>query len=240
MSVAVAAQPDAQGTVPEGHAHTPDAQICPRVHAVPHAPQLLVSVIRLVHVPGAVPHATPPDGQRQFPALQSAPEGHVVLHEPQCVGSLIVSTQMVAGGTVLGHTCWVGVQPHVPAMHDCVRWHGVPHAPQCAGSTARSTSQPSPRLLLQSARPLGQVVPQTPPVHVAMNPTGAPQFISQPPQCSGSLMTSTHDVPHSTVPGGHVVMHTPAEQTLPVAHGVPHAPQFAADVMSASHPLDAT
>jgi len=46
------------------------------------------------------------------------------------------------------------------------------------------------------------------------------------------FLRSTQPPSHAVVPVGHPVFtHAPAEQTSPVAHALPHAPQFAPSVV---------
>ncbi len=58
-------------------------------HAVPHAPQLTLSVCRLTHASDAPePHAERPEGHTQALPEQNCPAGQTVPHAPQ----LFVST----------------------------------------------------------------------------------------------------------------------------------------------------
>jgi hypothetical protein len=70
--------------------HTPAWHELPAVHTVPHAPQLLLFVIRSTHMPEQlicpeIGHI----GATHAPAEHTgvAPE-HAVVHEPQCIGSV--------------------------------------------------------------------------------------------------------------------------------------------------------
>jgi hypothetical protein len=50
----------------------------------------------------------------------------------------------------------------------------------------------------QLAKPLLQVIPQTPPLQTAAPLAGASHTVLHPPQCSMSLMLSTQLAPHGT------------------------------------------
>lgn len=61
------------------------------------------------------------------------------------------------------------------------------HAPQCAASVERSTSQPSPGIMLQSAKPAWQLNPQVPPTQVGVAFGRAGHALSHDPQRVTSL-----------------------------------------------------
>jgi hypothetical protein len=46
---------------------------------------------------------------------------------------------------------------------------------------------------------------------------------------------STHELLQLVRPVPQVVVHTPTEQTCPVVHALPHAPQFAASLAVSVH-----
>jgi hypothetical protein len=66
--------------------HLPALQVCPLPHAMPHAPQLVASVIRLLHVPE---QSVWPLAQAHWPALQVCPLPHAMPHVPQLAASVI-------------------------------------------------------------------------------------------------------------------------------------------------------
>lgn len=96
--------------------HRPATHDCPIGQRVPHAPQLLLSVASVAHIPpgqhvapvaqrAAVPH-------RQLPPTQVSPVPHAGMH---------------------------GERMQVPAMHSSPIAHACPHAPQFAVSESAST-----------------------------------------------------------------------------------------------------
>jgi len=64
----------------------------PAPHAVPHAPQLAVSVVRLTHLP---PQLVSPAPHTQLLAEHCCPLPHAFPHAPQLLGSLLVATQLL-------------------------------------------------------------------------------------------------------------------------------------------------
>ena len=64
----------------------------PRVHTVPHAPQLFGSNCVDVHPEG---HSIAPNPQVHAPAVHCARFGHIVPHAPQLLRSVIVFAQVV-------------------------------------------------------------------------------------------------------------------------------------------------
>lgn len=66
--------------LPHPEEHFPDWQVCPEGQAAPHAPQLLLSIWRLVHLPLQVMR---PDAQAQVPLVQACPAAHALPQPPQ-------------------------------------------------------------------------------------------------------------------------------------------------------------
>ncbi len=134
-----------QSTCPEGHAQlalppAPVVQSSPPRHATPHAPQLALSVVRLLHAPA---HTVWPPGHEvaQLPATQICPAAQALPHAPQLSRSICVFAQYAADPPSRPpspppppHT--VSVAPHVvahaPAEHTWPDGHAVPHTPQFA------------------------------------------------------------------------------------------------------------
>jgi hypothetical protein len=63
------------------------------------------------------------------------------------------------------------------------------------------------------------------------------QGMLQAPQFAGSLVVSTHAVPHSWVPPEQVVAQTLDEQACPLGQALPQAPQLAASFVVFTHEL---
>ena len=57
----------------------------------------------------------------------------------------------------------------------------------------------------------------------------------QSPQLLGSVVGSTHAVPHNLSPVAQVRVHEPAEQTFPPVHIVPQAPQLFGSLARSAH-----
>jgi hypothetical protein len=99
--------------VPAGHAQVPLWQVMPPLHALPHAPQLALSVDSLTQVP---PHIVLPAMHAHAPLLQ-APPAHVVV--PDSYTQPCVSFEHVAKVFVFAHvvpTAWqTGSALHVHA-----------------------------------------------------------------------------------------------------------------------------
>jgi hypothetical protein len=73
--------------------HAPPEHTCPEGHVVPHAPQFVLLVLVLTHMPL---HTTWPVGQLspQTPAAHTWSLVHALPHAPQFAGSVIVSTHV--------------------------------------------------------------------------------------------------------------------------------------------------
>jgi hypothetical protein len=63
----------------------------PKLHTVPHAPQFILSLARLVH---PTVHLVWPCGHAHWPAVHDAPPVHTVLQAPQFQLSVCVSMQL--------------------------------------------------------------------------------------------------------------------------------------------------
>jgi len=61
------------------------------------------------------------------------------------------------------------------------------------------------------------------------------QFFMQPPQLFGSFCVSTHAMPQSSLPPLQFNPHLPSAHAWPIAHVVPHAPQFFGSNVSTVH-----
>jgi hypothetical protein len=78
-------------TLPDGHWHLPFTQMFPPVHALPHPPQLLVSVSVWTQLPAQNVRVGSTHVSAHTPEAQSAPVGHLCPQAPQLYGSFWVS-----------------------------------------------------------------------------------------------------------------------------------------------------
>ena len=135
--------------------HVPAMQLWLLVQILPHAPQLLRSVIVVAQYVSAPASPTPPSGvQRVWPAWQSdsqlfatqsgVPPLHRRPHVPQFVGSEVGSMHAPLQRSVSPTQS----TSHVPALHVWSGPHAAPQPPQLAGSAVVSV-QVSP----QTVRP---------------------------------------------------------------------------------------
>lgn len=128
-----------------------------------------------------------------------------------------------------------GRDPRGPAGQGAQR---LPHVLGSSSGTQRSPQTWAPPLQTVSQRPIEQAV---------RPPMGAAHGRSQPPQCRGSLVVSTHVMPQRVgAIGAQPLVHT---RTAPPSLGMsaqmgaasgqtaPQRPQFAAAVRSASQPF---
>ncbi len=123
-----------------------------RLQARPHAPQLRLSVVRLVSQPSAAVWSQSAKPGLQPATAQAPPaqvlivawgSAHAVPHAPQLAGSFAVlahdevpdAMQMMSGAAQ--------VVPQTPPEHTCPAPQGRPQAPQLALSVWVFTSQPS-------------------------------------------------------------------------------------------------
>jgi hypothetical protein len=104
---------------------------------------------------------------------------------------------------------------HAPAAQTLPAVQVVPHAPQLFGSLWRSAQTPWQLVL----PPLHTHCPA---VHVWLDEQVLPQL----PQLFESVPRFTQLPPHGVVPLGHARVQVPRSQSCPLAHAVPHAPQF--------------
>lgn len=106
--------------------HTPLVQAEPGGQTWPHAPQLVLLLLRLTHVPLQL---VKPDRQPlQVPLLQATPGGHWFPHVPQLWGLVFRLTQVPLQLVVpVGHT-------HVPLLQTApLQQRGVVEAHGCPG-----------------------------------------------------------------------------------------------------------
>jgi hypothetical protein len=249
-SVCVLTQTPLHKVSPVGHTHVP-LQIVPPVHALPHAPQLLV----VVKSTQAAPHTPNPVGHTQLPELHVAPLAHFVPQALQLFGSVCVLTQTPP------HKVVPPVHWHVPETQLVPPVHVVVQTPQWFESVCRLT-----QALPHTPNPGGHA--QTPALHVP--PEG--QTIPHAPQLLASFEKFTHvfvlaqrfgnDPPHAThveplhvglpfvaggmghatqavgvqafVFGGHG---TQALLRQPPGHTLPHMPQLLLSAVGSTHAL---
>lgn len=109
------------------------------MQALPHLPQLLLSVVVSVQVE---PHSTSPLVQvlPQAPPEQTSPAGHLLPQAPQLLGSFEVLSQPPAA------VHWVVPEgqevPQAPATQASPDAHTLPHAPQFEASVWTSMHFP--------------------------------------------------------------------------------------------------
>jgi hypothetical protein len=182
-------------------------------------------------------------GVTHAPPLHVWPPAHARPHIPQCAALVLVlvSQPLAALPSQLPKPRVQAPTPQVPAAQvgiaTFVRLQTVPHPPQFAGSTWVLTSQPSPVLLLQLAKPALQVIPHAPDAQVAAAFVRTGHTLLHAPQCAAVLVVLVSQpsaalllqlpkpvlqVPTPQVPNAQVCV-----ATLPRAHARPQAPQFA-------------
>jgi hypothetical protein len=126
-----------------------------------------------------------PQVAMQLPLEQRVFAGHKTPHRPQFALSLERLTQVpLQSDCPTGHT-------HAPLTHEVPPLQTVPHAPQLLLLFAMLISQPSAAIMLQSAKPGLQVIPQVLATQVgaAFAPPG--QARAQPPQLAALIRVST-------------------------------------------------
>jgi hypothetical protein len=102
----------------------------------------------------------------------------------------------------------------LPVTHVWPGLHEVPHAPQFALDVCKSAHVPA-----QSVVPGAQA-------HALFTHTRVPeQICPQNPQFLGSLVRSTHELPHCASPEPHAAEHIPALHTSERRQRFPHDPQ---------------
>lgn len=96
LSALVSRQRPPHTVWPEGQAQRPDSQLCPVTQAVPHAPQLVVSVCTFTQTmrpPVVQMRLGAAQVSAQVPEAQSWPVGQALAQAPQLALSLDTSTQ---------------------------------------------------------------------------------------------------------------------------------------------------
>jgi len=139
---------------PIGQEHMPAAQVCPIGQAVPHEPQLALSLavstqVIAAPVPQTVRGAVHATAQR--PVVQVCPIGQALPHMPQWVSLDCTSTHASP------QRIWPVGHAHAPAVQLCPPEHAIPHAPQFVGSVCVSV-QVAP----QRRCPIGHEPPLSP------------------------------------------------------------------------------
>lgn len=125
----------------------------------PQAPQLALSLLRLVSQPfDGVPSQSPRADMEQVhepiaqPVVPDEPAPpHAAAQAPQLVALVSRFTQVPEQLTVPAG------QAHTPEEHTWPPVHAEPHAPQWVALVLMLVSQPSVRLVLQSPKPTWQV-----------------------------------------------------------------------------------
>jgi hypothetical protein len=234
--------------------HAPPAHDAPalgRLHARPHAPQLLTSAPTLVSQPSA---STPlqlekPPLHAPMRQLASAhtvaalARRHARPQAPQCsMAARRLVSQPVEATLSQSPKPALQVSPHTPPRHAgsplAPPGHARPHVPQCCASVS-SVAQRSP----QKVVPPPQIDPQAPIEHAV--PAG--QRLPQRPQLALSELTGVSQpfIPSPSQlskPARHPARaqrpSTHAGLPLGYAHATPHAPQLVALVaVAVSQPL---
>jgi hypothetical protein len=116
------------------------------------------------------------------------------------------------------------LQAHVPPVQAVPPVHVMPHEPQLFGSVVTST-----QLAPQSVWPAGHAATQAPIEHT----WSAPQTLLQAPQLLTSVLVSTH-TPLQLV-CGLAQPQVPPRHVVPLAHTIPHDPQFELSDFKSTH-----
>lgn len=195
-----------QLVLPGGHRHWLLRHCPPGPQELPQAPQLLGSAWVKVQAP--LHSVWPPKHEAwQLKPVQSCPAWHMVPQLPQFDGSVRDTQRLPQRRKPLGH--WQVELLHVPGPHE------LPHALQFAGSLVVLVHRP-----LQTMKPGGQPIWQTPPTQARPAPHATPQ----PPQLAGSLAVVTHWPLQLVWPGAH--WQEPDWQLLPPVQTTPQPPQL--------------
>lgn len=109
----------------------------------------------------------------------------------------------------------------------------LPQPPQLFGSFCSLTHVVVPLAPGHIESPVGQVSPHLVPSHVADPPVGAGHAVHDVVPHVATALLLTHLVPHKCCPLGHP--QTPAWHTIPLAHGIPHAPQSSVLICRFTH-----
>jgi hypothetical protein len=188
-------------------------------HALPHVPQLMLSVSVKAH---DCPHSVCPasTSQSHRPCTHCVLLLHALPQEPQLELSDVVSTHEVMHSVSPD----AHAETHLPCEHRSPVGHGLPHPPQFFASALRLL-----HVLPQSVCPVPHA--QLPMRQVAPPPHWTPQ----PPQLLRSVSVFTHATPQNVrLSLGHDSVHTPLTQGTPCGHP-PHASVFDDDFFE-EHP----
>jgi hypothetical protein len=193
---------------PVGHAQVPSVQRTPPAHAVPQAPQFLLSVDRSTQV---VPQSVSPVSQVPLhaPATQVVPRMQRMPQPPQFAGSVSVSVHDAPQRIV--------PVPHeqAPATQFAPFAHCVLQLPQLFGSVATSTHE-APQVVVPAPHDVVQVPAEhtSPFAHTFPH---APQLLGS---LSVAVQTPSHRVPS--------LMHwqAPAWHEVPAVQRTPQPPQL--------------
>lgn len=197
--------------------HDPLVQVCPSAQPRPHFPQWCTSVFPSTHAPSqTVSPSLQPVVQAPFehtcPAPQALPQA------PQC--ELLEASTTHAPPQLVSPSAQM--VRHWPREHMCSGGQAFPHAPQWVGLEVTSTHAPS-----QLAVPAGHAAAWHTPSRQLWPDA---QRSSQPPHATALVRVSKQAPPHVVSPSPQDVPHRRCEQTDPVEHPVPHAPQWRASL----------
>jgi hypothetical protein len=124
-------------------------QLSPMAQAVPHAPQLVMSLVRFAH---RAPHSELPAAQSQVPPAQTAPAGQALPQAPQFAGSFSGSMQVPL------QLRKFGLQRQAPPAQNSPTPQRLPQLPQFVPSLrswthwSSQTVRPSPHWVAQLRR----------------------------------------------------------------------------------------
>jgi hypothetical protein len=230
-------------------------QLSPAGHALPQFPQFFGSLVVSAQPEGqhfSVPvQAGPPlHWAWQLLITQGSPAGQTLPQLPQFFGSLVVSVQPVV------QQCSLPVQAGPPLQ---VAWHMLIEQLSPGGQSLLQPPQFFGSLVV-SVQPEGQhvwvAVHAGPPLHCIVevhwlfwHDSPAGHMWKQEPQLFGSLVVSTHWLPHAWSGGMQITVpqtsppfgcgkqHAPIWQRLaPAGHALPQPPQFARSVVVSTQP----
>jgi len=231
-------------------------------HTVPHAPQLVMLVLRLVSHPLDATASQLPKPDAHIPTVHAPAEhtpvallgAHWRLQAPQFIRSVAVATSQplaLLPSQLAKPDEHAKVQ--LPLLHATCALGPVGHAlsqrPQCPRSLRRSRSHPLLALPSQSPNPLRHTYRQLPAEHDATLLGRAAHIAPHAPQWRTSLAVDTSQPLAATMSqspklGRQVTWQAPATHALlapaVALHARPQAPQWEPlDERSASQPLDA-
>jgi hypothetical protein len=123
--------------------HCPLEQTCPWPQALPHLPQLVLSVCVFVQkAPASVVHVVSwPHENAHVPLAQTCPVAHVFPQSPQLAGS-VDGLMHEPPHVLLGA---LQKSEHCPELQTWPGWHALPHLPQLSKSELRSAQVPAPQ-----------------------------------------------------------------------------------------------